>query len=765
MRLSLLTVLSCVVAHLSLIPNVFSQTPTGSLSGIVVTELTQEPIAGANVVVLNSTLGAAVDVQGRFVISIVPVGTYQVRVSAVGYKPLIVTDVVVAAARSVELVVRLEDAVISSDEVEVSASYFQRTPDEPVSAQRLSYEEIRRSPGGFEDVVRAISVLPGVAQAQPGRNDLVVRGGAPSENLFVVDNIEIPNINHFGTQGASGGPLSYINLDFVRETAFSTGGFGVRYGDKLSSVLTIDLQDGRHDKIGGKATIAASQFGLNLHGPFNEQSSFIFSARRSYLDFIFKAAGFSFVPEYWDFLGRVSYNINGSNSVTFLALGAIDDVSFLNDDNDARFDNSRILGTAQRQYATGVSWQHVFTKGLFRATLGRTFSNYNGIQRDSLLNPIFINRSKEGETSLRADLLLKPSTTTDLSFGAQYKLIRFTSELALPDFATSYGDILNINVQGYASTGFKAATYAQLSQHLLDKFELILGGRLDYFSLLDTKTYVSPRASLTYSISPLTSVAVSAGVYRQSPSYIWLVANTANRGLRDLRVDQYILSAEHLLNVDLKIRLEGFYKKYSGYPASLTRPYLVLANTGGGFGGTDENFDSYGFDRLVSEGKGQSQGVELLIQKKSSEMPLYGILSLTYSRTNFTALDGIERPGAYDQRVLVNLSGGYRFDERWEASMKFRFSSGQPYTPFNNNGTQDASAYNTLRTKSAHSLDLRVDRRWNFMSWNLITYLDIQNIYNNKFSAGVRWNAREQRAEFDDSAIGILPSIGVSAEF
>ncbi len=754
-----------VLAYVFATTFLFGQTPSGSLRGVILTESTQEPIAGANAVILNSTLGAAADAEGSFAISNVPIGTYQLRVSAVGYKPAIVTDIVIAAARSVELVVRLEEAAIRGDEVEVSASYFQKTPDEPMSVQRLSYEEIRRSPGGFEDVVRAISVLPGVAQAQPGRNDLVVRGGAPSENLFVVDNIEIPNINHFGTQGASGGPLSYINLDFVRETAFSTGGFGVRYGDRLSSVLTVELQDGRREYIGGKGTISASQFGINLHGPINEQSSFIFSARRSYLDLIFKAAGFSFVPEYWDFLDRVSYRLDGLNSLTFLALGAIDDVNFLNKDDDARFNNSRILGTAQRQYVSGLSWQHVFSKGLFRATLGRTFSNYNGIQRDSLLTPIFTNRSKEGETSVRADLVIKPAPATELSFGTQLKYIRFTTDLRLPGYGTTYGDTLNINIQGYESSGVKAASYAQLSQRFLDNFELTIGGRLDYFSLLETKTYISPRSSLTFAISPLTNIGASAGVYRQSPSYIWLVANPENRGLRDLRADQYILSVEHLLRPDLKIRLEGFFKAYSDYPASLTRRYLVLANTGGGFGGTDENFDSFGFDKLVSKGTGRARGIELLLQKKLSEVPLYGLLSLTFGQTNFTALDGVERPGSYDQRVLVNLSGGYRFDERWEASMKFRFSSGQPYTPFNADGTQKVSAYNSLRLKNAHSLDVRVDRRWNFLSWNLIVYLDIQNVYNNKCSGIPRWNEREQKTNFDESAIGILPTIGVSAEF
>lgn len=755
------------LTYLLLIPFVqgLTQTPTGTITGRVENAITSERIAGANVSVVGTTLGASADPDGEFSIENIPVGTYELRASSLGFTPAVIADMVVAAGRPMNVVIRLQESTIGLEEVEVQASYFQKTPDAPVSVQRLSYEEIRRSPGGFEDVVRAIAVLPGVAQAAPGRNDLVVRGGAPSENLFVVDNIEIPNINHFGTQGASGGPLSYINLDFVRETAFSTGGFGVRYGDRMSSVLTIELQDGRRDRLGGKGTISASQFGLNLNGPLGQDASFIFSARRSYLDFIFKAAGFSFVPEYWDFLGRVAYRIDRFNTLTFLAVGAIDDVSFFNDDADNRFDNSRVLGTAQRQYASGGSWRHVFSRGFSTVTLGRSYVNYSGIQRDSLLNPVFTNRSKEGETSLRADVVLQPSPTTELSVGAQARRVTFDGSIALPSYSTPFGDSLNIDIQDVSSTGFKGAAYAQISQRLLSAFRLTVGGRLDHFSLIREKNYFSPRASLEFDLSSFTTLTASGGTYRQNPSYIWLAANETNKTLRAARADQYIVGVEHLLQADLKVRVEAFTKRYREYPASLDRRYLVLANTGGGFGGSDENFASFGLDNLVSAGTGNSVGMELLIQKKLSEIPLYGLMSVSVTETRFTSLDGVERPGAFDQRVLVNLTGGYRFNERWEASMKFRFATGQPYTPFNPDGTQNVAAYNSLRVKNAHSLDLRVDRRWNFTSWNLIAYLDIQNVYNNKFSGGTRWNAREQRAEFNDSSIGILPSIGVSAEF
>ena len=537
--------------------------------------------------VIGTNLGAATDTEGRFIIRNIPPGTYQVRGSLVGYEPTILSDVNVEPSKPSEVVVALDQVPIGIGTVEVTASYFQKNPDAVVSAQRLSYEEIRRSPGGFEDVIRAISVLPGVAQAQPGRNDLVVRGGAPSENLYIVDNVEIPNINHFGTQGASGGPLSYINLDFVRETAFTTGGFGARYGDRLSSVLNIDLRDGRSDRLGGKATISATQFGLNLEGPVSESGSFLFSARRSYLDLIFRAAGFSFVPEYWDFFGKTTLKLDQSNSLTVLGIGAVDDVNYFYETPEDYYDNSRILGTAQNQYAFGATWKRLFDRGFATVTLGRSYVAYDGVQKDSLLQPIFTNRSKEGEIGLRADAVVKLSKdgASELSGGVSVKRVRFDGSLALPDYVTSFGDTLNVNVSDYSSIGYKGGSYLQISQHFPAGFQVTAGARLDYFSLIQEGLIFSPRLSVSYELTPLTTVNASVGRYVQSPSSIWLVSNELNRSLQQARADQFILGIEHLLRADFRIRIEGFYKKYGDYAASLDRRYLILANTGAGYGG------------------------------------------------------------------------------------------------------------------------------------------------------------------------------------
>lgn len=742
---------------------IFAQS-TGKITGTVVDQISNERLPGVNIIVVGTDLGASTDLNGEFTISGLTPGTYQLRASFIGYNASNKTDIVVNTAKPSNVFFKLSESVIELEGVTVTSDFFEVPPTEVSSIKKFSYEEIRRSPGGFEDVVRALSVLPGVARQSAGRNDLVVRGGAPSENLYLVDGFVVPNINHFGTQGSTGGPLSFINLDYVSETTFSTGGFQANYGDKLSSVLKIDLREGRKDRLGGKALISASQFGFNLEGPINKNSNFIFSLRRSYLDFIFNAAGFNFVPEYYDLLTKYTYDLDRSNKISYLFIGALDRVNFNNDDDEAVFDNSRILGSDQNQYTTGLSFRHLFDKGFYNLTLSRNYISYDGFQNDTLLNPIFLNNSKEAEHELKADIVYKVAAASEVNIGASAKHINYKSEILFPaQFVTTFGETLPITSLSANENFYKFGIYALYSANYFNRLRFNFGIRGNYFNAIETKFTVSPRLSLSYFLTDLTSVNFSTGIYRQSPSYIWLTV-PENKNLEPIQVNQFILGFSHRLREDTNIKLEGFYKDYSNYPTSLIRPYLVLANTGAGFAGAEENYSSFGLEPLTSEGKGYSRGIEFSAQKKSSSLNHYGIASLTYSETYFTALDGIERQGQYNQSWIVNLSAGYIFNDKWEAALKFRFATGSPYTPYNLDGTQSRINYLTSSLKNSHGLDIRVDRRWNFDGWALITYLDIQNIYNNKNITNVRWNYKERKIE-ENSEIGILPSIGISLEF
>lgn len=736
----------------------------GTITGKVLNAQTKSAVPFANILVMNTNFGSATDIDGNFRITNLPPNIYQVRISAIGYKSIVKTDVMVTNTSPTFLEISLMEEVIELEGVTVEAGYFKQSNVELSSVRYFNYEEIRRAPGGFEDVVRALSVLPGVAQADAGRNDLIVRGGAPSENLFLIDGIEVPNINHFGTQGATGGPLSFINLDYVSETSFSTGGFSSAYGDKLSSVLSIKLREGRDDRLGGKAVISASQFGLNVEGPLSSKSNFLFSARRSYLDFIFKAAGFSFVPEYYDFLTKFAYEFDAKNKLTFLLITALDNVKYFNDTDDKKFDNSRILGSDQTQYVTGLSFRHLYQDGFYTFTLSRNFVDYFTVQRDSLLNPLFLNESIEAENKLKFENIFKPNKTDELSMGATLSLIQFDANILFPPFATSFGEILPVNNLSTENYFYKSSLFFNYNSMWGNRVISNAGARLDYFDAIKNKFTVSPRVSLSYLLSAELSLNFSAGLYHQFPSYIWLAGDKQNKDLKAIRVDQYILGTDYQLRNDTQMKIEFYFKDYSNYPASELRPYLLLANTGAGFSGSEENFSQFGLEPLTGAGTGFARGVEFSLQKKLSDVPVYGIFSLTLNETKFTALDGVERFGSYDQRLILNLSGGYKFDENWEVSMKFRFATGRPITPFNADGTQSVANYLSERLPNPNSLDLRVDKFWFFDNFTLITYLDLQNIYASNNINAYRFNNRTKKIE-ENNSIGILPTIGVSLEF
>jgi hypothetical protein len=350
----------------------------------------------------------------------------------------------------------------------------------------------------------------------------------------------------------------------------------------------------------------------------------------------------------------------------------------------------------------------------------------------------------------------------EFSAGVEGSSLRFSGGIVLPPFQSSFGQILSVDA-AFDTTALKGSAYAQLSR-TWGVVTLVAGLRGDAFSLTRAHPTLAPRASLSVNLSELTSLSAAVGKYYQAPAAIWLLAEPINRNLSPLSVTQYVLGMDHYLRADTRLRIEAYLKRYLDYPVSLTRPYLILANTGAGFGGSDDGFAAFGLDPLISAGTGEAEGMEFSVQKKLSDIPCYGLLSVSYNYSAFSALDGISRPNSYDQRWIINAGGGWCLSEKWEISIKFRMASGTPYTPMDGNGKQDPSLYNTARLPVNHSLDIRADRRWLFGNWTLIGYCDIQNIYNHRETGVPQYNSRLNQVEFHE-AIGFLPSIGLSAEF
>lgn len=744
-----------------------AQGPQGVITGRVVSAVNLQPVAEATVEVVGTGRTARTLPSGRFVLDSVPAGVWRVRAAAIGFEPALRSDVVVSSGRPVEVELRLAPRAVELEELVAEAPYFAPPTQGSTSTQSLGAEEVRRAPGVQEDVVRAVALLPGVGVTTGGRNDLVVRGGAPFENLFLVDGIEVPNLNHFGSQGSTGGPVSLLNINFVREASFSSGGFGAAYGDRTASVTRVDLREGNAERLAGAVNLSATGAFLIGEGPLGRNGTFLASVRRSYLDLIFEAAGFSFIPTYWDGQLKLTQRLGDRHTLSFVGIGALDELTLNYEEPDDVIDNSRIAAPELRTYIAGLTWQWALPRGLFTATAGRTFTRFRAVQRDTLLNPVFTNASREGDNSLRTDLTLQLSPAVGLTVG---NTLRYASELrydlTLPGTVrrdeTGAERPLAVDT---SFTAFRNATYAEAAV-AVGRARLTAGLRGDYYAFLGDAWRLAPRLGARLPAGARGTVTLSAGRYWQATPFVWLTGDAGNPArLEPIRGDQLVAGYERALRPDLKAQVEVYYKRYARYPVRLFRPQAVLQPAG--FDDVTSDIP-LGLEPLASTGTGRTYGVEFFVQKRLSEVPVYGLASVTINRSEFTALDGIERPGAFETRFLATFLAGWRPNAKWELSGKLRVATGLPATPFLTSGDlagqRDFSRYNAERLPTFHALDIRVDRRWSWSGVQLAAYIDVQNVYGRENVSALQWNPRARVQEFDES-LGTLPSIGVTVEF
>lgn len=750
---------------------VVAQEPTGLITGRVEHAVTRTPIAGATIEVVGTGRSTQSLPDGRFRLDGVPVGEQVVRVRAIGFEPLVLAEILVGAGRPVVLAAALQPRPLVLETVAVEAEpFFRPGVAGAPGAATLAREETRRAPGVQEDVLRAVALLPGVGVTSGGRNDLLVRGGAPFENLFLVDGIEVPNLNHFGSQGSTGGPLTLLDAEFVQEAAFSAGGFGARHGGRTSSLTNIALREGNQARFAGGVTLSATGFGASVEGPAGADGSYFVGLRRSYLDLIFQAAGFSFIPAYWDLQGKVVRRLDRRNTVSALFIGALDDLTFNNSTADNRYDNRRLPSLEQRLYVSGLTWRHAGDAGVFTATLGRSFTRFRSAQNDTLNppSPVFLNASREGETSLRLEWTRTLGAQSSLTVGTLGKL---AGNL---EYALQLPGELRRDAQGTprplqrdtAFRAFRQAGYVEADLALGAGVRIVPGLRVDYHAFPVRTVRAGPRLRVEWEPRPGTALTAAGGRYWQPPAYIWLAGDPANAGLEPIRADVAVVGIRHALRPDLRVQAEVYAKRYARYPARLFRPQAVLAPSGFDDVTTDIPF---GLEPLASRGTGHAEGVELLVQKRTGVTPWYGLASVSLGRARFTSLDGVERPGSYDTRLIATLLAGWRPNATWELAGKFRVATGRPTTPFVETGPDagslDFTRYNAgPRLPTFHALDLRVDRRWSFRRRQLVVYLDIQNLYGRANVTEFEWDARTGQVE-PNASLGVFPTIGVTLNF
>ncbi len=734
---------------LGLLTTVSAQ-PTHRIKGTVIDKASRQPLEFINVLVLGLGRGGVTDAEGHFNIGEVPPGIYRLQASAVGYKTILTPEYIVST-KDLTIQIETEENLTELEGVTVTASPFRRDPESPVGLRVIGLQEIEKSPGANRDISRIVQSYPGVAFSPAGyRNDLIVRGGSPSENRFYLDGVEIPNINHFSTQGASGGPVGIINADLIREVNFYTGAFPTDRGNAMSSVLDFKLRDGDMERNSLKATLGASEVSLASNGHIGKKTSYLVSVRQSYLQFLFDMLGLPFLPTFTDAQFKLKTRFNANNELTILGLGGIDNMKLNTklDGEKAEYILSYLpkiqqetftLGAVYRHYA-GIHVQSVVVSHSYLNNRNTKYLNNDESSADNLSLKL---RSVEQETKFR----IKNTSTFGnwkINFGANLDYSQYTNttfqRVYIDEGRTfDYHTYLGMWRWGI----FGTINYATTDE----RFTASLGVRTDAnnFSsgMKGMGDQLSPRLSLSYRLTDGLYLSGNAGLYYQLPPYTGLGFKDnngawVNKYLRYMSVSQESLGLSWHPGNTFELSAEGFYKQYDKIPFSIADG-IPLACKGNDYG-------VIGNEALSSTAQGRAYGIEILmkwlIAKKLNLASSFTLFKSEYRNNKQSEYIA----SAWDNRYIFNMSGTYNFPHNWSLGMKISCIGGAPYTPYdveksslvtawNAQGRPyyDYTKYNTGRLPAFGQLDVRVDKTFYLKRCMLGFYIDLQNVTNSKF--------------------------------
>ena len=771
--------------------------PVHQVKGTVIDKSSRQPLEFINVMIVGLNKGGVTNAEGKFSIGQVPPGIYRLQASAIGYKT-VTTPEYMLSTRDLHIQIEMEENQTELEGVTVTASPFRRDIESPVSLRIIGLQEIEKSPGANRDISRIVQSYPGVAFSPIGyRNDLIVRGGSPSENRFYLDGVEIPNINHFSTQGASGGPVGILNADLIREVNFYTGAFPTDKGNALSSVLDFKLRDGDMERNSLKATLGASEVSLASNGHLGKKTSYLVSVRQSYLQFLFDMLGLPFLPTFTDAQFKLKTRFDARNELTVLGLGGIDKMKLNTkaDDEDNEYILSYLPKIQQETFTLGAVYRHYAGAHVQSVVASHSYLNNRNTkyQQNDESDPdrlMLRLRSTEQNTQLRLENSSsfrnwKVTVGTSLDY-SQYSNTTFQKVYTDRAQTFDYHTYLGIMRWGL----FGTVNYTSIDE----RFTASLGLRADAnnysAAMKDLSDQLSPRLSLSYQLTEHWSLSGNAGLYYQLPPYTALGFKNNNGlyankyALRYMQVSQGSIGLNWRKGDTFEVSVEGFYKDYDKIPLSVADD-IPLTCKGNDYG-------VIGNELLTSTAQGRSYGAELLLKWLIAKK-----LNLASSFTLFKSEYRTDKESEYiasawDNRFIFNLRGTYNLPRHWSVGMKVSCIGGAPYTPYNADKSSlvtawnaqgkpyyDYTRYNEERLPAFTQVDIRIDKTFYLKRCMLGFYIDLQNIAGSKLkqadvlmSTGVIKNPDAPIAEqryvmksLKQESGTLLPTLGITFEY
>ena len=771
--------------------------PVHQVKGTVIDKSSRQPLEFINVMIVGLNKGGVTNAEGKFSIEQVPPGIYRLQASAIGYKT-VTTPEYILSTRDLHIQIEMEENQTELEGVTITASPFHRDIESPVSLRIIGLQEIEKSPGANRDISRIVQSYPGVAFSPIGyRNDLIVRGGSPSENRFYLDGVEIPNINHFSTQGASGGPVGILNADLIREVNFYTGAFPTDKGNALSSVLDFKLRDGDMERNSVKATLGASEVSLASNGHLGKKTSYLVSVRQSYLQFLFDMLGLPFLPTFTDAQFKLKTRFDAQNELTVLGLGGIDKMKLNTkaDDEDNEYILSYLPKIQQETFTLGAVYRHYAGAHVQSVIASHSYLNNRNTKyrQNDESNPDNLTlrlRSTEQNTQFRLENSSsfrnwKVTVGANLDY-SQYSNTTF--QKVYTDHAQTFDYHTYLDIMRWGLFG--TINYTSIDE----RFTASLGLRADAnnysAAMKDMTDQLSPRLSLSYQLTEHWSLSGNAGLYYQLPPYTALGFKNNNGlyankyALRYMQVSQGSIGINWRKGDTFEVSLEGFYKDYDKIPLSVADG-IPLTCKGNDYG-------VIGNELLTSTAQGRSYGAELLLKwliaKKLNLASSFTLFKSEYRNNKESEYIA----SAWDNRFIFNLRGTYNLPRHWSVGMKVSCIGGAPYTPYDADKSSlvtawnaqgkpyyDYTRYNEERLPAFTQVDIRIDKTFYLKRCMLGFYIDLQNIAGSKLKqadvlmstgviknpdtpiAGQRYVMKSVKQESGT----LLPTLGITFEY
>ncbi|MFP4549139.1 MAG: TonB-dependent receptor [Fidelibacterota bacterium] len=775
----------------------------GSVRGYITDRETQSPLVGVNVIVENTKFGAASDITGQYQIDNLPAGTYNLSFQMMGYETVKKLNVPVNPDKSTRLDVELTPKSLQGETVIVTGKTFTKSMDATVSDMNLDFTELMNDPGSAMDVQRMMQALPSVVSGNDQDNEIIVRGGNPAENLFLIDNIEIPNPNHFGMQGSGGGPISMIDPLFLQEVDFYAGAFPAQFGGKASSVMNIKLKEGSRDAFHAVMDMGMAGIGMNLNGPVNDgRGSYMVGAHKSYLDLIAGGFGLTAIPKYYSLQGKFVYDLNRRNKLIVNGIYGNDKIYIKQDQNDGDVNEKReLVDFRGHTYASGISLRSLYNEHSYSlltlSKVGKIWHTDVNEKQGDISDPVYRQEDHQTEWTLKGDYFNRINESNHLRLGFNLKSIQFFNDewtkgdtlwnyqyyhtenlqQPVPFPGVNYDEnqytyqkdhvayIHDTDTQNKTLSSFKTSLFAQYKLKPIKALEINTGIRYSYFEY-SNQSYFSTRFGATYQLTGATSLNFGYGKHYQEPAFIYFANNPEkNKNLKSYHSNQYVLGMEHFFDESMKATVEVYHKNYRDMPVS--RRWIE-----------GDSIDYYE-EELLSQQKAKISGIEFFLHKKMIEK-LHFTLAYSYYVSQYEDLrpnDNKWYTGSYDFRNVLTFVSGYKINNRnkawyqelksknwwkyvdWllspgdelELSARFRYSQGRPitqqhYDPYLRRWyTKTHQEINTGRLPDYHRLDIMINRRWILKNSAIVAYFNLMNVYNRQNVWGYAYNGSGTR--------------------